>query len=165
MILIWDTGASFGLTLFRSDFIEYVEADISVKDITKINHMIGIGTTLHKFKNYKGKNFFLLCVSYHIPTTYVRIFSSQTYHQIHGSNSYLCGDCVEMNLKYNRIVIPICSGIANIPILYNSFVSAKQKKEFGPHIQSEMAYSNLTMLDFFGDIQNSNDIINDKNDY
>ena len=26
LILIWDTGASFGLTPFRSDFIDYVEA-------------------------------------------------------------------------------------------------------------------------------------------
>ena len=49
LILIWDTGASFGLTPFRSEFIDYVEADIAVKDITKINCVIGIGTTLHKF--------------------------------------------------------------------------------------------------------------------
>ena len=49
LILIWDTGASFGLTPFRSEFIDYVEADISVKDITKINRVIVIGTTLHKF--------------------------------------------------------------------------------------------------------------------
>ena len=49
LILIWDTGASFGLTRFRSEFIDYVESDIAVKDITKINHVIEIGTTLHKF--------------------------------------------------------------------------------------------------------------------
>ena len=107
MILIWDKGESFGLTPFRSDFIDYVEADISVKDVTKINHVIGIGTTLHKFKNYKGKEVFLPNVSYHLPTTYLRLFSPQTYHQIHGGNSYLCNDCVEINLKDNTIVIPI----------------------------------------------------------
>ena len=33
LILIWDTGASFGMTPFRSDFIDYVEADIAVKDV------------------------------------------------------------------------------------------------------------------------------------
>jgi hypothetical protein len=27
MILIWDTGASAGLTPFRSDFIDYVEVE------------------------------------------------------------------------------------------------------------------------------------------
>ena len=86
-ILIWDTGASFELTPFRSDFIDYVEADIDVKDVTKINHVIGIGTTLHKLKNDKGKELFLPCVSYYLPTTDVRLFSPQTYHQIHGGNT------------------------------------------------------------------------------
>ena len=124
-ILIWDTGSSFGLTPFRSDFIYYVEADISVKDFTKINHVIGIGTTLHKFKNDKGKDVFLPCVSYHLPTTDVRLFSPQTYHQMHGGNSYLSSDCVEINLKDNRIFIPICRELDNLPIVYNSFVSAK----------------------------------------
>ena len=61
-ILIWDTGASFGLAPFRSDFIDYAEADIPVKDVTNIKKVIGIGTTLHKFKNDKGKDFFLHCV-------------------------------------------------------------------------------------------------------
>ena len=67
LILIWDTGESSGLTPFRSDFIDDVESYISAKDVTKINHVIGIGTTLHKFKNEKGKEVFLPCVSYHLP--------------------------------------------------------------------------------------------------
>ena len=54
LILVWDTGASLGLTPFISDFIDYAEADISVKDVTKINHVIVIGTTIHKFKLTKG---------------------------------------------------------------------------------------------------------------
>jgi len=48
VILIWDTGASYGLTPFRSDFIDYVECDMPVRDVTKVNKVIGIGTTLHK---------------------------------------------------------------------------------------------------------------------
>ena len=105
LIIIWDTGALFGMTPFWSDFIDYVEADKAVKDVTKINNVIGIGTTLHKFKKYKGKEVFLPCVSYHLPTTYVRLFSTQKYYQMNGGNSYLCGDCVEMNSKDNRIVM------------------------------------------------------------
>ena len=58
LILIWDTGASFGLTPFRSDFIDFMEADVAVKDFTKINKVIGIGTTLHKFQNDKWKDVF-----------------------------------------------------------------------------------------------------------
>ena len=47
LILIWDTGASYGLTPFRSDFIDYVECTIPVRDVTKVNTVIGIGTTLY----------------------------------------------------------------------------------------------------------------------
>ena len=65
-----------------------------------------------------------------------------------------------MNSKDNIIVIPICRDLANLPIVYNSFVYAKYKKEFGPQTWSAMAYSNPTMIDFFGDLQNSNDMIN-----
>ena len=75
LILIWGTGASFGLTPFWSDFIDYVEANMAVKYVTKINKVIGIGKTLHKFKNYKGEDFFLPCMSYHLPQTDVRLFS------------------------------------------------------------------------------------------
>ena len=48
--LVWDTGASFGLTPFRGDFIDYVKCNIQVNDIARTNIVIGIGTTLHKFK-------------------------------------------------------------------------------------------------------------------
>ena len=37
IILILGTGVSFGITTFLSYFIEYVEAEILVKDVTKIN--------------------------------------------------------------------------------------------------------------------------------
>ena len=60
LILIWGIGASFGLNPFQSDFIYYVEADIAVNDVTKINHVIGIGTTLHKFKMTKVRTFYYL---------------------------------------------------------------------------------------------------------
>ena len=54
-----------------SDLIDYVEADITIKDATKTNRVIGIGTTLHKFQNDQGKDIFLPCVYYHLPQTYV----------------------------------------------------------------------------------------------
>ena len=54
MVLIWDTGASAGLTTFRSDFIDYVEVDFKIQDVTKANKVAGIGTTLHRFVDNKG---------------------------------------------------------------------------------------------------------------
>jgi hypothetical protein len=49
LILIWDTGASAGLRPFWSDFIDYVKCEIDVRDVTKVNMVVGIGTLLHKF--------------------------------------------------------------------------------------------------------------------
>jgi hypothetical protein len=42
LILIWDTGGSASLTPFCSDFIDYVECDTDVRDVTKVNKVIGI---------------------------------------------------------------------------------------------------------------------------
>jgi hypothetical protein len=74
-VLIYDTGASAGLTRHRCDFIDYVEIEIEVRDVTKANKVVGIGTTLHKFVDDKGMDVFLPCVAYHLPTTDVRLFS------------------------------------------------------------------------------------------
>ena len=162
LMLIWDSGASFKITPFRSNFIDYVEADIPLKGVTKINRVIGIGTTLHRFQIDQGWDIFLFCVLYHLPQTDVRLFSLKTYHQIHGGHFSLNGDTVEMHCKGNRVVIPICCKQANLQIVYNSFVSSKEKNEVGPHICSAMAYSNLSNLDFFGYLQTSKEMANGK---
>jgi hypothetical protein len=67
LTLIWDTGASYGLTPLRSDFIDYVKCEIPVRDVTKVNTVVGIVTTLHKFTDINGNPVYLPCVSYHLP--------------------------------------------------------------------------------------------------
>ena len=37
-VLIWDAGASFGLTQFRSEFIDDEKCNILVKDVYKIKY-------------------------------------------------------------------------------------------------------------------------------
>ena len=64
LILIWNRGASFGTILFRIDFIDNVRCDLLIKDVMKVNRVIGIGTTLQKFIDIKGNDVFL-CV-FHI---------------------------------------------------------------------------------------------------
>jgi hypothetical protein len=66
-MLIWDTDASFGLTPIWSDFIDHVKCKTPVWDVTKINKVIGIGTTLHKFTDVKGLLVYLPCNLYHLP--------------------------------------------------------------------------------------------------
>ena len=54
-ILIWYMGSSYGLTPFRINIIDYVKFNIPVKDVTKINMVVVIGSTLHKLINSNGK--------------------------------------------------------------------------------------------------------------
>ena len=94
-MLIWDTGASFGFTPFKSDFIDGVKCNTPVKDVTKDNTIIGIGTTIHKFVDANGKYVFLPCISYHLPTTDVRLFSPKTYHHLRGAHYIIKGSNVK----------------------------------------------------------------------
>ena len=65
MMLVWYIGAPYGSTLIRSDFIDYVECNIPVKDVTKLSRVFGIGITLHKFIESNGQDIFLPFISYH----------------------------------------------------------------------------------------------------
>jgi hypothetical protein len=58
--LIWDTGASFGLTPFRGDFLDYVECEIAVRDIARTNTVIVIGTIHFTSSNLMVTIFFFL---------------------------------------------------------------------------------------------------------
>ena len=35
--LIWDIEVSYGIPLFRNDFVDYVEDEICVMDVTKVH--------------------------------------------------------------------------------------------------------------------------------
>ena len=163
-MLVWDTGASFGLSPFRADFIDYVECHIPVKDISKTNYVVGIGTTLHKFM-VDGEAFWLPCLSYHLPTADVRLFSPQTFHTLYGGSSTVEGDRVNMRVakpvnmgvldgnsgsdNFWEIPIPIDREGANVPIVYNSAVSAHEMREIGPQIRSALNHVERK-TDFFG---------------
>ena len=156
LIFIWDTGGSAGLTPFCSDFIDYVECDIEVRDVTKVNKVIGIGTTLHKFVDAAGKDVYLPCVSYHLPSTDVRLFSPQVYHQIYGGHSIVNGDEVVMRICDERgpitIAIPIDKEVSNLPIVRNSFVPEKVKKKIAHKFRSALVATGLyAALDYFAD--------------
>jgi hypothetical protein len=149
LILIWDTGASYGLTPFRSDFIDYVACTIPVRDVTKVNTVIGIGTTLHKFTDTKGSPVYLPCVSYHLPQTDVRLFSPHVYHQIHGGYSKVHGNCIKMLLNISEIQIPIVKEKHNRPVVFDSFASSKAKRAFACNVHSSTCHKRLNVLDFF----------------
>ena len=93
---MFDTLASFGLTPFHADFIDYVECDIDVKDITKLNKVIGFGTALQKFSATNGDLLYVLTIAYQAD---VNLFSPQAYHQLYEGSSELDGNDVMIHIK------------------------------------------------------------------
>ena len=148
-VLIWDTGVYFLLKTFKSDFVDNVKCNIPVKDVTKVNTVIGIGTTIRKFVDANIKYVFLPFVYYNLPTTNVRIFYPQNYHHLCGAHSIIKLCNVQMVLKNHNIVIPINILEANLPIIYNSYVTSAQNKRHGPLLISGMAFIGLDSLGFF----------------
>jgi hypothetical protein len=135
--LVWDTGASFGLTPFRGDFLDYVQCKITVKDIARTNTVIGVGTTLHKFK-IDGNDIFLPCLSYHLPSADVRLFSPQTYHTLYGGHSVVTGNEVQMFIDNLTIRVGIDRELSNVPMVENCSVSQEEMRQHGPHIRSAL---------------------------
>ena len=136
--LIYDTGASFGLTPFRADFIDYVSCNIKVRDISKVNTVIGIGTTLHHFKTCTGESFYLPCLSYHLPSSEVRLFSPQTFHTLYGGKSVVEGDHVDILLDGHTIPVAIDRATANVPTVHDSHVDPVDMERIGPRIKSAL---------------------------
>ena len=77
--LVWDSGASFRLNPYCADFIDNMECDIDIKDISNLNKVIGFGMTLHKFTVQMVTNS-LPALSYHLPSADIHLFSPQAYY-------------------------------------------------------------------------------------
>lgn len=156
MPLVYDTGASYGLTPFRADFIDYKPCDIPIKDITKINRVKGIGTVMYKFVATNGDILFLPGLAYHLESADIRLFSPQTYHQLYGGDSILNGDRVLMQLRKQThlqvrhdIDIPIDINNTNLPLIHHVACSEAEKKNIGPSFRTAISASFLC-LGFFG---------------
>jgi hypothetical protein len=140
---------------FWSDFIDYVKCEIDVRDITKVNKVVGIGTTLHKFVDNNGNHVYFPCVSYHLPSTDVQLFSPQIYHQLHGGHSVVNSDEVVMKFcKVGALIsTPIDRNTTNLPIVHNFFMSEKVKREHASKFWSALHATGLyAVLDYFANV-------------
>jgi hypothetical protein len=88
-------------------------------------------------------------VLYHLPETDIRLFSPQTYHQMHGGYSEVYGDRIKMLLKTSTIEIEIMREQHNLPAVFDSFVSDEAKKALAGTMRSGLAHARLGILDFF----------------
>lgn len=144
MHLVWDTGASQGLTPFLNDFIHYHKCDIPVKDISKVNRVIRIGTVMYKFCAMNGEDIFLPGVAFHLPSAEVHLLSPQSYHQHWGGYSMVGQKSVLMNLwhpdgKPSHVLEFPLHDQSNVHTVVNVSCTAKERETFGPLLYPAIA--------------------------
>ena len=137
MAVIWDTGASIGLTPFRADFIDYQPLEgVEVKDIARANAVLGVGTVMWKFHSRLGKEIFLPAVCYHVEHATIRLLSPQLYFKEHGGHATVEGHNVAFHLPEGSIVdIPV-DPKTNLPAVRDAATTKKQQLEAGPHLMA-----------------------------
>ena len=144
-MLVWDTGASIGLTPFCSDFIDYLPLDgVTVKDIARANTVLGIGTIMWKLPTTNGHPVFIPAVAYHMPDCDIRLFSPQSYFNLHGGDATVTAWSVVMRLPDNHVVnIPIDSTV-NLPVIpHPQPTLAEEQDNFGPHLLCSIVANTL----------------------
>ena len=154
--LIYDTGASFGLTPYRSDFIDFEEASIPVKDISKTNTVLGIGTVMYKLKATNGDELLVPGLSYYLPECDIRLMSPQVYHKLYGGCSIVDGEKVDWRLNkqvdmdhVHRIEIPMDKD-TNLPMMFNVSCTDEERATIGPHFSKACAHLRHARGFFFG---------------
>jgi len=154
--LIYDTGASFGLTPYLADFIDFQEVCIPVRDISKTNYVLGIGTVMYKLKATNGDELLVPGLSYYLPDCDVRLMSPQVYHKLYGGCSIVDGDKVEWRLnkqidmdEVHCIEIPMDKD-TNLPMMFDVSCTDDERRDVGPHFSRVCAHLRHARGFFFG---------------
>ncbi len=82
----------------KPDFFDYVQYRILVCSISKVNEVMDIGTTTHKFVDTKGQFVYLPQVTYHLPSSKVCLVNPQVLYQNCGGKSILFVDWFKVKI-------------------------------------------------------------------
>jgi hypothetical protein len=145
-----DTGASIGLTPYRADFIDYLPLDgATIKDITKVNKVLGVGTVMWKLKSRRGDEVFIPCVAYHMPECDIRLMSPQCYFQAHVGHAEMTEHMVTIHLPgvdKHIIDVPIDEE-TNLPAIMQPQTAKEEQLQFGPHLLLTIIANNMILDD------------------
>eukprot|EP00984_Skeletonema_dohrnii_P023181 scaffold12256_cov83-Skeletonema_dohrnii-CCMP3373.AAC.1 len=151
-----DTGASYGLTPFKEDFLTYEECNIKVKAVGSENVVIGMGIVLYKMVATNGDTCFVPGIAYHMPECSIRLLSPQAYHQSYAGHSEVTGENYTFFLaqaangpRKHIIQVPISSG-SNLPMIYNVSTTAVEKRNARPYFVQSIKMHQHFCRTFFG---------------
>jgi len=96
-----------------------------------------------KLPTTKGHPVFIPAVAYHMPDCDIRLFSPQSYFNLHGGDATVTAWSVVMRLPDNHVVnIPIDSTV-NLPVIPHPQPTLQEEDNFGPHLLSSIVANTL----------------------
>ena len=98
---------------------------LMAKAFFMLNKVIELGNTLHKFTATNGDLFYVLALSYHLPSDEIQVFGPQAHHQL----CELDGNKVVMHPKQPvgyDIKTPIDHHQSNLPIICSTKCTKKE---------------------------------------
>ncbi len=162
-----DTGASYGLTPFKEDFLTYEECNITVKAVANDNKVIGMGLVLYKMPATNGDICYVPGIAYHMPDCNIRLLSPQSYHQMYNGHSELNGEAYTFFLatavngdKKHQIRVLIDAG-SNLPLLRDVSTTGLEKQRAKPHFVQSIRMHQHFCGSFFGRWRTSYDLDDD----
>ncbi len=90
-LFVYDLGSLTGLPLCSSLTSLKISNAAFLSLISKINEVIGFGTTIHVFVDTKGQFVYLHQVDYHLPWSEICPFCPQVFHQDWRGNCFIFG--------------------------------------------------------------------------
>ena len=154
---VLDTGASYGLTPFRDDFVTYDEVDVTVKGVGSENRVKGFGMVLYRAKASNGDVIFMPGLAYHMESTDIRLISPQAYHQVWSGHSVVTGSQYHLHLNKPANGIPTVSHVietdmdsaTNLPLLRDVATTPKERADIGPLFARRLGLAQKSTNGFF----------------
>ena len=138
--LVFDTGASYGLSPFKSDFLDdYKSVNIDVKGVAGGGSIVGGGTILRRFKTRCGSTIHLPAHGYHMPKADIRLESPQSLIRAMGGSGHAIVKMwdIEWHLPDKRIIdIPI-DPKTNLPLIHDFVCTSAEKTKFQDGFKSK----------------------------
>ncbi|KAL7459520.1 hypothetical protein ACHAWC_011291, partial [Mediolabrus comicus] len=136
--LVFDSGASFDISPFRSDFLTYTPvSNTVVQGINAKSEIAGVGLVMYRFTTRSGRTIFRPSIAYHMPSADIRLLSPHVHMRMHGGTAELDGDRIVWKLPTPRegdnwvegdvVDIPI-DRRTNLPLVQD-FLPSKGEKE------------------------------------
>ena len=151
-----DTGASYGLTPFREDFLTYEKCSIKVKAVGAENTVIGMGIALYKMQATNGHDCYVPGIAYHLPNCGVRLLSPQAYHQGYGGHSTIDGEqytfffAQAANGPHRHVIRVPIDKRSNLPMIFDVSTTGKDKQNARPYFARSLRMHQHFCGTFFG---------------